>query len=326
MGFWSIGAASFLLVIAAALMLQRMLEVRDRKRFPPPGRLVPIGGGRVLHLLEAGEGPVVIVEQGAGEPAILWRRIQREASSFAHVCLYDRAGYGWSPAAPEWQDVDARAADLRALLENAGLPGPYVLVAHSYGGLVVRAFARLYPDKVRALVMVDAIEESIAFHPDYLGFLKGARPFLVLMRAAAALGLMRLVGRLSGGGDGEDGVDPESGRMAGAQSARAAFYAAIAGDVRSIAAAARAWPLPEGMGGLGDIPVTALTHGKPFPGPFARIEPLWLPGQERWIRLTSRGELIVAKDSNHMIQMDEPELVVAALRKACAAETGAKDG
>jgi pimeloyl-ACP methyl ester carboxylesterase len=321
--FWITRIGLILLVLTVAgLVAERIAEALDDRRFPPPGRLVDIGGGRALHLVcEGSAGPVIVVEQGAGEPAMMWRSLQMKAAGFARLCLYDRAGYGWSPPAPAWQNIDERAADLHRLLEAAGLPGPYILAAHSYGGLVVRAFARAYPKDTAGLVMVDAIEESIAFHPDYLRFIGQSRPIVTVMRGAAALGIMRLVGLMGGGEAARDEADREGQRLAGAVAARPAFYAAIAGDLRSIEEASTRYPLPEGMGGLGDMPVIVLTHGQPFPGPFARLEPFWRPGQERMARLTSQGELIVAEKSNHMIMHDQPDLVLDALRAMVAKAT-----
>lgn len=314
--FWAARIGLALLVLAfLGSVGERLAEAHDNRRFPPPGRLVDIGGGRSLHLLcEGAGGPVIVVEQGAGEPAMLWRSLQMKAAGFARICLYDRAGYGWSPAPPNWQNVDERAADLHRLLEAANLPGPYILAAHSYGGLVVRAFARSYPDDVAGLVMVDAIEESIAFHPDYLGFIAQSRPIVGAIRVASSLGLMRLVAMLGEDEPPRDEADREGREIAAAMAARPDFYAAIGGDLRSIKEASRRYPLPKGMGTLGDIPVTVLTHGKPFPGPFARLEPFWRAGQDRMAGLSSRGELIVAEKSNHMIMQDQPELVLDALR------------
>jgi pimeloyl-ACP methyl ester carboxylesterase len=316
--FWTmrigLGLAALIL---AGLVGERVAEAVDARRLPPPGRMVDIGGGRSLHLLCAGDAaaPAIVVEQGAGEPAILWRSIQRKAAGFARLCLYDRAGYGWSPPAPAFQPVEERAADLHRLLKAANISGPYILVAHSYGGLIVRAFARSYPADTAGIVMVDAIEESIAFHPDYLGFIRQSRPFVGAMRGAAAMGIMRLVGLFSGSGA-ADAMAREDERLAAAMTAPPSFFAAISGDMCSIEAAAAtpAYALPEGMGKLGDLPVVAITHGKPFPGPFARLEPFWLPGQKRMASLSSRGRLVVARKSNHMIQQDEPDLVIAALR------------
>ena len=277
------------------------------RRHPAPGRLVDVGG-RQLHLLcEGGEGPTIIVEQGVGEPSLLWRPIQAEARHFARFCLYDRPGYLWSPPAGRARSIEARADDLHDLLLRSGEPGPYILVAHSYGGLVVRAFARRFPAAVAGLVMVDAIEESIAFHPDYQRFLRRARPFVALLRGAAAIGLLRAFRAVFGGRP----ANADEAAM-GAATVRPSFYAAIADDMASLRRPA------EDYGALGDLPLIVLTHGKPFPGPFAALEPFWRAGQERHASLSTRGELWVAENSNHMIAADEPELVLKALRQMAA--------
>jgi pimeloyl-ACP methyl ester carboxylesterase len=162
--------------------------------------------------------------------------------------------------------------------------------------------------------MVDAIEESIAFHPDYQRFVSQSKPIVGAMRAGAALGFARLFSLFGGEDEAGTAAERQAARMAGAAAVRPSFYSAIAGDLRSIQEAAARYRLPEGMGRLGDTPVIVLTHGKPFPGPFARLEPFWRPGQERTAGLSSRGELIVAEKSNHMIMHDEPDLVLGALR------------
>lgn len=302
-------------VAAVAVITERACEVVSSRRRAPAGRLVPISEGRELHLVGAGDrGLTVIVEQGAGEPAVLWQGLQEQAAAFCRICLYDRAGYGWSPRAPAPQSVAERAADLRSLLRAAGEEGPYVLVAHSYGGLIVRAFARDFPDDVAGLLMIDAIEESIAFHPEYLAFLRFSKPFVHILRVAAALGLMRLIGGIGGRGDAIAAVTEKSRRVAAEQACRPSHFRAVLDDLRSIEQASRDYPLPAAMGGLGDIPVVAITHGKPFPGPFARLEPFWRDGQQRLVSLTSKGELIVADQSNHMVAFEQPEIVLDALR------------
>jgi pimeloyl-ACP methyl ester carboxylesterase len=89
-----------------------------------------------------------------------WYWVQSELAADTRVVAYDRAGLGWSDPAPEAHDAYQSAADLHQALEKAGISGPYVVAGHSYGGLVVRAFADLYPDEVVGMVLVDAS------HPD----------------------------------------------------------------------------------------------------------------------------------------------------------------
>lgn len=303
---WSLWVAAILLILFALGALWEYRAGRGfARRYKAPGRMVEIGAGRRLHLLCEGEtGPTFIVEQGAGEPSLLWREIQAKARHFCRFCLYDRPGYLWSPPARGPRTIEARAGDLHAMLHGAGLPGPFILVAHSYGGLVVRAFARLFPGEVAGLVMVDAIEESIAFHPDYQRFLRRARPFVALLRGAAALGLLRLLAGLFGG----RARSAEDAAMSAA-TIRPSFYAAIADDMASLRRPR------ENFGSLGAIPLIVLTHGKPFPRPFASLEPFWRAGQERHAALSTRGQLRVAENSNHMIASDEPEVVLRALRE-----------
>src|SRR5437868_1029125 len=104
---------------AAGALWERRAGRAFARRHPMPGRLVDVGG-HSLHLLCAGEtGPTIVVEQGAGEPSLLWRPIMGEAQQFARFCLYDRPGYLWSPSAERGRSVEARARDLHALLRNA---------------------------------------------------------------------------------------------------------------------------------------------------------------------------------------------------------------
>jgi pimeloyl-ACP methyl ester carboxylesterase len=135
----------------------------------------------------------VVIEQGAGEPARLWWPVQERVSAFAQVCTYDRAGYGWSDDAPRPRSIDDRVADLHALLVNAGLTAPFVLVAHSYGGLIVRRYAEKYPEFTAGLVLVDTAEEASLFEPAVLKFYSRLRGVLGVARVLARIGVLRLL-------------------------------------------------------------------------------------------------------------------------------------
>jgi pimeloyl-ACP methyl ester carboxylesterase len=149
------------LLIAAALA-QALATRRDRQRFPAPGRLVDVGGYR-LHLNVMGDDkgePTVILDAGMVSFSSNWAWVQPEVAKVTRVVAYDRAGLGWSDAAPKPRDAGQSAKDLHMALHNANIPGPYVLAGHSYGGMVVRAFAVLYSDEVAGMVLVDGS------HPD----------------------------------------------------------------------------------------------------------------------------------------------------------------
>jgi pimeloyl-ACP methyl ester carboxylesterase len=132
----------------------------DQARYPPPGRLIDIGG-RKLHLYCVGEGlPPVILEAGAGWGMTAWRQIQPALAQTTQVCSYDRAGYGWSDAGPLPRSGSQISTDLHMLLQQAGVPAPRVVVGHSIGGLYVRHYAATYPSEVSGMVLVDSSHED----------------------------------------------------------------------------------------------------------------------------------------------------------------------
>jgi pimeloyl-ACP methyl ester carboxylesterase/membrane protease YdiL (CAAX protease family) len=146
----------------AGAFAQAMAENHDRRAFPPPGRMVNVGGHR-LHLQVMGEehtGPTVILDAGMASFSTNWHWVQSELASSIRVVAYDRAGLGWSEPGPQPRDARQSATELHLALQGAGIGGPYVVVGHSYGGLVSRVFADLYLDEVAGVVLVDAS------HPD----------------------------------------------------------------------------------------------------------------------------------------------------------------
>ena len=149
-------------LLGVAFAVEAVAERRERRRFPPPGRLVDVGGYR-LHLLVTGEerpGPTVILDAGMISFSSNWAWVQPELSRVARVVALDRAGLGWSDRGPDPRDAGQSAKELQTALERLGVQGPYVVAGHSYGGLAVRAFAALHPDEVAGMVLVDGS------HPD----------------------------------------------------------------------------------------------------------------------------------------------------------------
>jgi pimeloyl-ACP methyl ester carboxylesterase len=120
------------------------------------GQLVDVGPYR-LHLECTGSrGPTVVLEPGAGGSAASMGLIAPAVARDSRVCVYDRAGRGWSDPAASPPDGAQIATDLHTLLDRAHGPGPYVLVGHSFGGLYVRTYAAKYPEEVAGLVLVDS--------------------------------------------------------------------------------------------------------------------------------------------------------------------------
>ncbi len=126
----------------------------------PIGELINIGGRR-LHLPCTGTGtPTVVVENGGAAFSFDWELVQPQVAKFTRICTYDRAGYAWSDPGPEFDTFDQAAHDLHLLLVNAGIPGPYVLVGHSLGGMLIRFYQNKYPADVVGMVLVDSSHEE----------------------------------------------------------------------------------------------------------------------------------------------------------------------
>jgi pimeloyl-ACP methyl ester carboxylesterase len=207
LGKVAIGLLGVILALAGTgAVYQAIGSSLDRANFAPPGDLIDVGGHR-LHLHCAGPledgGPTVILEAGAGMASPIWAWVQTQVDDTTRVCSYDRAGYGWSNVGPLPRDAKTIAAELHALLESAAIAGPLILVGHSIGGVYTRVYARLYPEDVVGMVLVDSS------HPDQLRrspALKAAqdRGWQVLRLAPmlARLGVLRITGMLNSPFDG----------------------------------------------------------------------------------------------------------------------------
>lgn len=127
-----------------------------QQKFPPPGQMIDIGGFR-LHASVSGQGtPAVILEPGLGGFSFQYTHIQPAVAAFTRVMAYDRAGQGWSDSSPRPRTPANLASEMKTLLSRLDLRPPYVLVGHSFGGLLVRLYAGFHPDEVAGVVLVDS--------------------------------------------------------------------------------------------------------------------------------------------------------------------------
>lgn len=151
----SLGILLFLLGSGAAT--EWILEHGELDAYPPPGRLIDAGGHR-LHIQctgPTGASPTVVLDADSAAFSAVWALIQKEAAKTARVCSYDRAGLGWSEPGPRPRNAATAARELQVLLLHSGETGPYVLVGHSYGGIVIRKYVDATPEEVAGLVFVD---------------------------------------------------------------------------------------------------------------------------------------------------------------------------
>ncbi|HEY4325041.1 MAG TPA: alpha/beta hydrolase [Mucilaginibacter sp.] len=135
-------------------------DAQTANKYPPMGKLVDAGGHQ-LHMNITGKGgPAVIMENGSGDFSFIWSLVQPGVSKFTTAVSYDRAGFAWSEPGPFPRTGHQIAAELHTALHNAGIKGPYILVGQSFGGFLVRYFAKYYPDEVAGMVLVEALNED----------------------------------------------------------------------------------------------------------------------------------------------------------------------
>jgi pimeloyl-ACP methyl ester carboxylesterase len=164
-------------LIAAALMLAACgTSARTRVDVTELAGRVAIGDGREMYVEGRGSGsPIVVLVSGLDAGADLWNkeeqsapRVLTEVAKFTRVYAYDRPGAPHGDGLPSRSDAVVQpttpqdaVSDLHALLHAIKAPGPYVLVGHSYGGLVTRLYASTYPEEVAGMVLVDILSDGL---------------------------------------------------------------------------------------------------------------------------------------------------------------------
>jgi pimeloyl-ACP methyl ester carboxylesterase len=333
-----------LLLCVAGAWYQRVGAIRDARRFPPPGRLIDVGGTR-LHIdiqggLERDASPPVVFEAGIAATSLSWQLVQPEIARWARTVSYDRAGLGWSDAGIEagkgrgiWQVV----GELRLLLDSAGIATPRVLVGHSYGGLIVTAYALRYPSEAAGLILVDPVAASDWSNPSpsalkrlrlgirfsrrgamlarfgvprfALNLLSGGARFLpkFIARAASGTGaglIDRMVGQIQKLPRElwpiiqSHWCDPKSFE------AMARYLEALP---QSAAAVNREFAADRDQQALGAIPLIVLSS--------ANASPAERAGHEMLAQCSSKGRLEIVPGSGHWIQLDRPDVVIRAIEE-----------
>ena len=294
----SLAAALLLGVSVLSACTEVRSEASDAAAYPPPGRLVDVGGFQ-LHLNCVGSGgPTVVIDAGLGAWSTPWHPVQTAVAGTTQVCTYDRAGLGYSGPGPLPRDAAQFAGELHTLLHRAGLPGPYVLAGHSLGGLTVRVFAKRYPQEVAGLVFVDSMGPDTtrtptpAAAPQPQGF--------NFLSAAARLGLVRL---LAGPLGLSEGIPPEDAGAYTALSVTPRYFQTVADETAGIPASLHQ---AGEVTALGDLPLTVVSRG-------LNSDPVWNAKQADLLRLSSNSTQVIARHSGHNVELDEPQVAAAAI-------------
>ncbi len=314
--------------------------------------MIDVGGHR-LHLLEVGtarEGePTIVLEAGLMSTVMSWATLQRRLGDSYRVVSYDRAGLGWSDIGPMPRTADRIVDELHTLLERAAIPPPYVLVGHSFGGLLMPLFAARFPSEVAGVVLVDAVAPA-EWNPPNEHDGKLARIGAKVCKRAAVLsrlGVIRFVAFLL-----TTGAKVFAGRLVrlisrgtpdDAGSVSSPWFAALPPEEQKMAALF--WVQPK-------FPLTIASQLEYLPVSAASVAEHPVFCERPVVILSARtsserrrtehaamaarlphGEHINVDGSNHWIMQQQPEVVIGAIERvirrrdqSVTAESGGESG
>jgi len=292
----------------------------------PPGRKVDIGAIRLYATAKGNGTPTIIFDPGVGLTSPIWWTIQEKIATQATTLSYDRAGYGWSDVGSFPRTVAQVVTELRILLERLELKPPYVLVGHSYGGLVMMYFAKKYLQEVVGVILLDAVPfdnarfkkelspAAFKYGVDKTRMLKSYRIFSKLglfrrFNLAAKLRLPDLIKQPLIENYCQD-------KAFTANMSEMAYLEESIAQIRDIP-------------GLLTVPLYVVSHSRKvhmdyyaqfgehiLPAAEAQhIEDLWEETYRQYLTLSQRSQWFIAENSGHSIPLDEPDFVVKLIQK-----------
>jgi len=327
---WALSPVAVL--VALGCVYQSLGGHRDRRRYAGEGRWVTTKSGSKLYLLEQGDGgPTVVFESGIGATNLNWRSVQRTVSNFTATASYDRAGLGFSGPCRSARTPANIVSELHEMLRQANIQPPFILVGHSFGGLVVRRYALCYPEEVAGVVLVDPMrcEEWPPLDPSKQSQINLGRRLIRYAVPIAFCGLTRLAVRSAFRRAGRPSISSGTPKKIGgkhviqrikqevskmprevwpvvaAHWSRPGFYAGMRSHITSIPDTVREMYKAEA---IRDIPVCVLT-----PGSAKRLSDSYLRS------IGTNVHQVIAEESEHWIHLDEPELVISAIREMVTA-------
>lgn len=291
------------LIYGGALSIVQADEQIEIDPLIPPGQLIDIGGYRLHINCQGSGGPVVILDAGLGGSSLDWIYVQKQLKKDTTVCTYDRAGYGWSDPGPPPRTTSQIVDELDLLLLRAKIMPPYILVGHSFGGYNMQYFAKIHPSAIAGMVLVDSS------HPD-----QSERMPELPVRSEIE----------NGGGDLVTFFDPSivfkyyQENMWFAVGRLMASRKSIQTQQRELFNFNVSAFQVKQLGTLPDIPLLVISHGqRVWPDdPLGQArEREWQAMQQDLVHSVPHGRQIIASASGHLIQLQQPELVTAAIRQ-----------
>jgi pimeloyl-ACP methyl ester carboxylesterase len=306
-----------LILVLGTLIAGTIAKSNLANKNPAPGQLVDVGGYK-MHIHCTGQGsPTIILAAGTADFSVTWAYVQPEIAKLTRVCSYDRAGVGWSEPSPHPRTANKTVEELHTLLVNAKVQGPYVLVGHSLGGMHMRVVAHNYPDEVVGLIQVDSLHEDQPIHdPEYTKSNQNSAGQFRMFALLNSTGIMALAPQSIP----NLGLPDDAYAQWQASLATTGYFKTTLAEINAqeeSCAEVRAMKITS----FGNMPLIVLSAGRPETiaslsdvGNQQRWE-VWQALQSELAALSSEGKQIIAEQSGHMIQLDQPDLVVEAIRE-----------
>jgi len=309
---------------------------KDTTGHPPLGKMIDVGGYK-LHIYQSGirknKEPAIILIHGLGSYSFDWYLVQQKVKSFSFVCSYDRAGQAWSETGTKPRGPAKAAKELNTLLNKAGIKPPYILVGQSWGGFVARTYTDLYPKEVVGIILVSSAHEN-----EYL-WINGR---IIAPRLIPETEWNKITNKVMRDKDTTD-LDKILYQIPKPQKLDSP-YSQLPGNIQKIRMWAMSGPVTKRILGGGDIndfradfsevfqttinkkypvgnvPLIVLTEQKIFDPKnedgYTKEQFEWnIHLQEQLTKLSSNSIQIITTKSGHHIQLDQPDLVVAAIKE-----------
>jgi pimeloyl-ACP methyl ester carboxylesterase len=320
-------------IIAAILLLQIAAQLfclwRDGRKYPAPGTLVQLQN-RTVHVQQLGAGaPPIILEAGIAASSLSWSVLQPKLAQLTATYSYDRAGLGWSAPTGRSCSLSQMADELHQWLRALNVPRPYILAGHSYAAYILRLFARRFPDEIAGIILIDPLTPEEWIKPSRfqrwqigravwfcragavlstLGVLRFClwllqrgnntvpRGVLSSFGSAASDTVKRILGELAK-------LPPQTVRLIRERWGHPRFFLVMARYIQSLPACAveaAAYDIPE------HIPLTVVSG--------AHQPPLRMAEHKALAAHSLRGKHLIAEKGAHWVHLDQPELIVDAVR------------
>ena len=283
--------SSILLFIALICLNTDAVATERFKPFKPPGRFINLGM-HVMYIECIGhQSPTVLIDVGLADSSANWYQVAKNLAQEVRTCVYDRAGYGWSDPGPGDRTTAQIVHELNMLLEVAEIPGPYVIVGHSFGGFTARYFATVYPVKTVGVVLIDSSHPDQIYRLSELDNAKKKQPMKISRREPAP-----------------DYMSEFEKRWYFLNSSRKATFAQM-DELKSFKKSANqvkyAGPFP-------DVPLAIVTRGKELL-PIVNgiyLEQEWQEMQLELLNLSKHSWHSIIKESGHNMYRDAPDDVI----------------